>query len=253
MSTLDLMLRAEGLRCQLGGREILAGVEINVGEGEVVGLLGPNGAGKTTLMRILSGQLYATAGHIWLQEREVTKLPPHRRALFGLGHLFQTPSAFLGLSVEDNLLGVLELRPGSSRTQRRERAHELLTLFGLHERHAQRAASLSGGECRRLELARLLAAEPRVVLMDEPFAGLDPRGVEDLQREVVSLAKGGVGVLLSDHQVEQTLTICRRACILVAGKIVVSGKPDEVRDHPAAGGAFFGSASNALARSNQWV
>jgi lipopolysaccharide export system ATP-binding protein len=223
------LLEARGLRVSLGGRTVLDGADLAVGPGEVVGLLGPNGAGKTTLFRVLEGILPPEEGAVLLEGRDITALPVHLRARLGLGYLPQGPSAFLGLSVLDNLRAALELRGAS-----RDRARALLEEFGLGRLAKQRASTLSGGERRRLELARLFATEPRVLLLDEPFKGLDARAAEDLRSKLRGFQAMGRGALLTDHDVSQALTICERAYILVNGRIVASGAPAEVLASPEA-------------------
>ena len=236
-------LRVEAVRCRRGGRMILDGVDLEVRRGQACALLGPNGAGKTTLLRFIAGAQSGEAGEVWLDGAAVGGLPLHRRARLGIGYLAQHPSAFGGLSVGDNLLCALELA-AVPKAQRGEERDRLLELFGLTARRSQRAATLSGGERRRLELARLWAQGPRVLLLDEPFAGLDPPAIRELSAQLARLVgeegaggpepDGGVALLLAEHRVEQALTICQRACILVAGRVASHTSAAEVAAHPEA-------------------
>ena len=228
-------LRAEGLGARFGARTIFAAVGLRVAAGEVCGLLGPNGAGKTTLFRLLAG-LGRGSGRVWLMGQEVSRWPIHRRVRAGLGYLPQEPSVFSGMSVRANILAVLEVHGLPS-----DGAEALLAHFGLTALADAMARTLSGGERRRLELARLMAAKPRVVLMDEPFAALDPGAVADLATGISELAAAGVGVLLSDHRVETALTICHRACILDAGRMICERPAAELMRELAASPSLFGS------------
>jgi len=229
-------LRAKGLTCRLGGREVIRGVDLDVQEAEVVGLFGPNGAGKTTLMRLLIGALDPDAGAIHLGEHRIDRLPTYRRSRLGLGYLPQESSVFRGLNVRQNIEAVLQVRGRGL-----DAADALMEIFELESLAKRRAATLSGGERRRLELARLLAINPRAVLLDEPLAGLDPLAIDALKRQILTLSQRGVAVLIADHNVQQSLTICQRVCILVDGRIIVSGPAAEVVDHDEARRAFFGS------------
>ena len=216
------MLEVQDLQMVLGGRTVVDQVSLELRPGKIVGLLGPNGAGKTTVFGMVMG-VHRGPGRVVLRagegdDRDITGLPTHKRARLGLGYLPQQPSTFLGLSVEDNLRAVLQLRRLPA-----ERGAELLETFGLSKVARQKAHTLSGGERRRLEIARLLAVDPRYVLLDEPFAGLDPGAVEDLKRILVDLKGQDRGVLITDHNVSQALTICDSAYILVDGHIEVSG------------------------------
>jgi len=239
-------LSVTGLRCRLSGRMVVDGVDLQVGEGEVVGLLGPNGAGKTTVMRVLIGAGRPVAGRVWLDGEEVTDWPVHRRCRRGLGYLAQEPSAFVGLTARQNVEAVLQLHGRS-----RRRADALLSTFGLARLAHQRAGTMSGGERRRLELARLMAAEPKVVLLDEPLAGLDPLAIEELCKQVQTLADRGVGVLMADHNVSQALTICRRACILVNGRVIASGSPADVIGDQDVRRTYLGTAG-FISGSRAW-
>jgi lipopolysaccharide export system ATP-binding protein len=224
-----VVLRAAGLSHRLGGRQVVEDVDVALRPAEVVGVLGPNGAGKTTLLRLLSGSLRGQRGRVWLGEAEVTGLPLWRRARLGIGYLPQGPSVFGGLRVRENVEAVVQVRRRKlPRRDRAKRAMGLLALMGLEQRAHQRASTLSGGERRRLELARLLALEPRVALLDEPFAGLDAGAAAALGEQIGQLAARGIAVAIADHRLQQALAICRRACILVAGRQVLSGSAAEI-------------------------
>lgn len=220
-------LHVRGLRKSYKRRPVLRDVSLDLGRGEVVALLGPNGSGKTTCFYAIAGLVTPEGGQVMLDGRDVTNLPMYRRARLGLGYLPQEVSIFRGLSVEDNILAVLEITL-ADRHKRRERLEELLGEFSIgHLRHAS-ALSLSGGERRRVEIARCLAAGPKYVLLDEPFAGVDPISVGDIRHLVQDLKTRGIGVLITDHNVRETLEIVDRAYILHDGKVLMSGTADEV-------------------------
>jgi lipopolysaccharide export system ATP-binding protein len=215
------------LRKRYGGRAVVNGVSIEVGSGEVVGLLGPNGAGKTTTFHSIVGFLTPDEGRILLDETDITDLPMYRRAHKGIGYLPQETSIFRRLTVEQNIRAVLETR-GLSRQDLEARLLELLAELDLTPRADQRADTLSGGETRRVEIARALACDPSYILLDEPFAGIDPRTVEDLQNIVSDLRAKGLGVLITDHNVRETLEITDRAYIMVDGQILTAGTAREL-------------------------
>ncbi len=215
-------LRAEGLVKHYRKRAVVNGVSLEVKQGEIVGLLGPNGAGKTTTFYMIVGLVRPEQGRIFLNDREITYMPMYRRARKGIGYLPQEASVFRKLTVEENILAVLEFQPLSS-TERRERMERLLEEFGLQRVRHSRGYMLSGGERRRCEIARALATEPRFILLDEPFAGIDPIAVEDLQEIVAGLKRRGIGVLITDHNVHETLAITDRAYLLYDGKIFKQG------------------------------
>ncbi len=233
-------LAAQGLVKRYRGRDVVAGASLHLDAGEVVGLLGPNGAGKTTCFYMLVGLIPPDAGQVLLGEQEVTDAPMHARARLGLGYLAQEPSVFRGLSVAENVLAILELRRGLGRTQRREECDRLLHEFGLRHLADNPAAGLSGGERRRLEIARSLAAEPRFLLLDEPFAGVDPISVVDIQRIIRQLSEAGIGILITDHNVRETLGICQRAYIMNRGAILAQGAPDEILADPEVRSVYLG-------------
>jgi lipopolysaccharide export system ATP-binding protein len=221
------LLRVEGLVKQYRGRRVVNGVSFRVCVGEIVGLLGPNGAGKTTSFRMTVGMIRADAGKVRLVEKEVTRAPMYRRARLGMGYLAQEPSVFRRLSVAGNILAVLELRK-LSRAEQRRRCAALLEEFGLTDLAGHLADTLSGGECRRLEIARALATEPKLLLLDEPFSGIDPITVQEIQSILLELRTRGIGVLLTDHNVRDTLEITDRAYIIDHGEILLEGPPSRV-------------------------
>jgi lipopolysaccharide export system ATP-binding protein len=220
-------LEARGLAKRYNGRPVVDGVSVEIGPGEVIGLLGPNGAGKTTSFHMILGLVPPRRGVVLLDGADVTHLPMYLRARRGVGYLPQEPSIFRRMTVEENLLAILELR--RTTTERlRERCEELLHEFGLTKVARSPGYALSGGERRRAEIARSLASEPRYMLLDEPFAGIDPIAVHDLQRVVVRLKEKGIGVLITDHNVRETLQITDRAYIISQGRIFRHGTPSEL-------------------------
>ncbi|HET7176785.1 MAG TPA: LPS export ABC transporter ATP-binding protein [Gammaproteobacteria bacterium] len=221
-------LVAENLKKRYRRREVVRDVSMSVNRGEVVGLLGPNGAGKTTSFYMIVGLVPADGGKIALNGQDLTKLPVHSRARLGLGYLPQEASVFRKLTVEDNILAILETRAGLTRAERQKRLEELLE--ELHIRHIRDGLgiSLSGGERRRVEIARALAADPVFMLLDEPFAGVDPISVIDIQRIIEHLKSRNIGVLVTDHNVRETLGICSRAYIINAGQVIAEGTPDSI-------------------------
>ena len=221
------LLRAERLRKRYKSRAVVQDVSLEVSSGEVVGLLGPNGAGKTTCFYMIVGLIAADAGRIELDGREITHLPIHRRARMGISYLPQENSVFRKLSVEENVQAVLELQQLTP-AQIEERLVELLRELNIAHLRKHPALSLSGGERRRLEIARALGTEPSFILLDEPFAGVDPIAVLDIQRIIRFLKERGIGVLITDHNVRETLGICERAYIMNDGAVLASGQPEEI-------------------------
>ncbi|MBL8300167.1 MAG: LPS export ABC transporter ATP-binding protein [Rhodanobacteraceae bacterium] len=219
------MLSATGLKKRYKQREVVRDFSCRVDQGEVVGLLGPNGAGKTTCFYMIVGLVGADAGSIRLDDADITALPMHARARLGVGYLPQEASVFRRLSVADNILAILELRTGLSAAARAAELEKLLDELQIGHIAQQKGASLSGGERRRVEIARALAAEPRFMLLDEPFAGVDPISVGEIQRIVRHLKERGIGVLITDHNVRETLGICDRAYILSEGRVLAKGAP----------------------------
>ena len=224
MSTLS----ANELHKQYKGRQVVNSVSVSIESGKVVGLLGPNGAGKTTCFYMIVGLIPLDRGSIFIDNADVSTLPMHRRARMGIGYLPQEPSVFRKLTVEDNILAILETQPDLSADERSHRLEELLQELHITERRHTLGMSLSGGERRRVEIARALATRPRFILLDEPFAGVDPISVLDIQQLIGHLQKLGIGVLITDHNVRETLKICDRAYILNDGKILASGSPAEI-------------------------
>jgi lipopolysaccharide export system ATP-binding protein len=225
-----MALTAEGLVKSYGKRRVVDGVTIRVEPGEIVGLLGPNGAGKTTTFYSIVGFVRPDGGSIRLDGEDITRLPMYQRARKGIGYLPQETSIFRGLSVADNILAVLEAR-GVPKRQRQERVDQLLEELNLQQRARQRADTLSGGETRRVEIARALATEPRYMLLDEPFTGIDPRTVEDIQTIIGDLRNENLSILITDHNVRETLQITDRAYIMVDGQILTSGTAKELTSH----------------------
>ena len=222
-----LKLQAVELSKSYRGRKVVDNVELEIGQGEVVGLLGPNGAGKTTTFYILVGLARPDSGRVLLNGDEITDLPMYLRARSGISYLPQEPSVFRQLTSEENLLAVLETLPLTPE-QQRDRLEELLVQMGLDAVRTSKAYMLSGGERRRLEIALSLTLQPSFVLLDEPFSGIDPLTVKDLQEIIRDLAKSGIGVLITDHNVRETLTVTDRAYILRGGKIFRKGRPEEL-------------------------
>jgi lipopolysaccharide export system ATP-binding protein len=222
-----MKLRAENLMKRYGKRTVVNGVSIEVSQGEVVGLLGPNGAGKTTSFYMIVGLIRPNAGHIYLEDRDITDLPMYRRAQLGIGYLAQEASVFRKLSVEDNILAVLEMK-GANKQEQERKLEELLEEFGLNHVRTNRGDLLSGGERRRTEIARALAVDPAFILLDEPFAGVDPIAVEDIQEIVAKLRHRNIGILITDHNVHETLTITDRSYLLFEGSILKAGTAEEL-------------------------
>lgn len=211
------------------GRNVVKGVSIEVNQGEIVGLLGPNGAGKTTSFYMIVGLVKPDSGQVFLDELEITNLPMYKRAQLGIGYLPQEISVFRKLSVEDNIMAILEMTD-LSKDQRNERLEQLLTEFSLHHVRKNLGNRLSGGEKRRTEIARALATDPKFVLLDEPFAGVDPIAVEDIQSIVAELRNRNIGILITDHNVQETLSITDRAYLLFEGSILKSGTAEDLAE-----------------------
>jgi lipopolysaccharide export system ATP-binding protein len=234
------LLEADSLTKSYSGRTVVNGVSFGVEPAEIVGLLGRNGAGKTTSFRITIGMIDADSGRVLFDGRDVSTLPMYQRARLGMGYLSQEPSVFQRLSVEDNLLAILETRP-LNRASRRARCEELLRQYGLVHKRADQARTCSGGERRKLEIARALVTGPRLMLLDEPFSGVDPLAVEDLQREIHRLAETGIAVLITDHNVQQTLRVCDRAYVIDEGRVLREGTPRELINDDLVRRAYLGS------------
>jgi lipopolysaccharide export system ATP-binding protein len=236
------LLRAHGLAKSYRSRRVVQNLSLDVREGEVVGLLGPNGAGKTTAFYMIVGLIATDAGRIYIGDEDVTFLPMHRRARLGIGYLPQEASVFRKLSVEDNILAILELRADLDRAARERRLEELLEELRIGHVRRTLGLSLSGGERRRVEIARALAAEPRFMLLDEPFAGVDPLSVLDIQRIVRELTGRGIGVLITDHNVRETLGVCNRAYIVSEGTVIASGSAEEILANPQVREVYLGES-----------
>ena len=233
-------LFAEGLHKSFNRRQVVRGVSFHVSQGEVVGLLGPNGAGKTTSFNMVVGMVRPDAGRVHMEGKDLTALPMHRRTRHGLGYLPQESSIFRRLTVRENFLAVLELQKGLDRAAREQRAQQLLAEFDLPHVADSFGESLSGGERRRAEIARSLIPEPRFMLFDEPFAGVDPINVGDIQHQMALLKGRGLGVLITDHNVQETLRICDRAYIIAQGQILEEGTPEQIAASPRARAVYLG-------------
>jgi lipopolysaccharide export system ATP-binding protein len=221
------------------GQMVVKGVSLAAARGEAVGLLGPNGAGKTTLFYMIMGLVAADAGRVVLDGRDVTRLPMYRRARLGIGYLPQEQSIFRGLSTEQNIMAVLELVE-PNRRRRKERLDALLEEFGITHKRKAPSIALSGGERRRCEIARALATGPSFMLLDEPFAGVDPRAVEEIQNTVRHLTRRGIGVIITDHNVRETLNLVNRAYIIYDGQVLIHGKPQEIIDDEVVRRVYLG-------------
>ena len=232
-------LHARDLCKRYGAKEAVRDVRIAVGPGEVVGLLGPNGAGKTTTFNMIVGRVHPTAGRVYLGEEEITDLPMYLRARKGITYLPQEPSIFRKLTVEENILAILETLP-MRRQERRERAKQLLGELDLLSKRKQKGATLSGGERRRVEITRALVLDPRFMLLDEPFSGIDPIAVIDIQKIISQLRERGIGIVITDHNVRETLNICDRAYIIKDGRIIREGSPTEITEDPTVREIYLG-------------
>ncbi|MEC8853908.1 MAG: LPS export ABC transporter ATP-binding protein [Bacteroidota bacterium] len=222
-----MKLKAENIVKYYKKRAVVDGVSMELNQGEIVGLLGPNGAGKTTSFYMMVGLISPNAGNVFLGEENITELPMYKRAKMGIGYLAQEASVFRKMSVEDNLLSVLEMT-NQSKEQQKEKCESLLSEFGLQNIRKNMGGLLSGGERRRTEIARALATNPKFILLDEPFAGVDPIAVEDIQQIVATLKNKNIGILITDHNVHETLSITDRAYLLFEGKILKSGTTEEL-------------------------
>ena len=235
-------LRAEDLVKRYKGRDVVHGVSLEISSGEVVGLLGPNGAGKTTSFYMVVGLISADDGRITLDDTDITALPMHLRARLGIGYLPQEASVFRKLSVADNILAVLQLRKDLQPFQQEQQLEELLEELHISHIRNNPGMSLSGGERRRVEIARALAIEPRFILLDEPFAGVDPISVLDIQGIIRHLKERDIGVLITDHNVRETLGICERAYILNAGEVIAQGDPDTLLQNQQVRKVYLGES-----------
>ncbi len=220
-------LVAKDLKKTIKDLEIVKGISLDVSSGEVVGLLGPNGAGKTTTFYMICGLIEATGGKVFFDDEDISVLPLHKRAIKGIGYLPQEASVFKDLTVEENLLVAAEVRY-KSKQQQQKRIEELLDMFNIEPIRYRKGISLSGGERRRVEIARALVNEPKFFLLDEPFAGVDPIAVVDIQKVIEQLISIGIGVLITDHNVRETLSVCHRAYVIKSGELLASGTSDEI-------------------------
>ncbi len=232
-------IAAEDLRKTYGGRRVVDGVHVSVSQGEIVGLLGPNGAGKTTTFYMITGMVRPDRGKVYLDDKDISGLPMYRRARRGLGYLAQEPSIFRRLTVRANIEAVLQVR-GVPGRRRRERCDQLMEDLRISHLHKAVSVTLSGGERRRLEIARSLAADPAFLLLDEPFAGVDPISIEDIQSIVAGLRDKGLGILITDHNVRETLAITDRAYILFGGRILTEGTSEFLANDPEARRHYLG-------------
>jgi lipopolysaccharide export system ATP-binding protein len=234
------LLKVRGLVKSYGRRRVVDGVDFEVEPGEIVGLLGPNGAGKTTSFRMACGMIDPDAGRVNLAGKDVTNWPMYRRAKEGgMGYLAQESSVFRKLSVQKNLLGVMEML-GMNRKVRNRRAEQLMEQFGITHLRRSKALSLSGGERRRLEIARALVSDPQIILLDEPFTGIDPVTIDSIQTIIRDLRDRGIAILITDHQVRETLEITDRSYVIRSGQVLCHGRPREVLNHPEARKHYFG-------------
>ena len=234
-----MILRADQIEKSYRGRQVVKGISLEVKQGEIVGLLGPNGAGKTTSFYMIVGLVKPNGGHISLDQEEITRYPMYQRAQSGIGYLAQEASVFRKLSVEDNILSVLQLTKLSPKEQK-EKMESLLEEFGLTHIRKNRGDLLSGGERRRTEIARALATDPKFVLLDEPFAGVDPVAVEDIQRIVAHLKNKNIGILITDHNVQETLAITDKTYLMFEGKILKAGSPEDLAADPMVRKVYLG-------------
>jgi len=234
-----MKLYTENIEKKYGKRTVVKGVSINVNQGEIVGLLGPNGAGKTTSFYMIVGLIKPNAGKVLLEGEEITKLPMYKRAQKGIGYLPQESSVFRKLSIEDNIKSVLEMS-SYSKIEQEERLEDVLNEFGLQKIRKSLGIQLSGGERRRTEIARALAINPKFILLDEPFAGVDPIAVEDIQRIVAKLKEKNIGILITDHNVHETLSITDRAYLLYEGRILESGTAEDLAANPEVRQKYLG-------------
>jgi lipopolysaccharide export system ATP-binding protein len=234
-----MILRAEGLFKKYKARTVVNNVSVQVGQGEIVGLLGPNGAGKTTSFYMIVGLIKPNGGEIYLENDNITSLPMYKRAKLGIGYLAQEASVFRKLSVEENIMAPLEMRK-IPKSQRKEKVEQLLEEFSLTHVRKSMGMVLSGGERRRAEIARALAVDPKFVLLDEPFAGVDPIAVEEIQSIVSRLKKKNIGILITDHNVDETLTITDRAYLMVEGKLFRQGTAEDLANDPMVRKVYLG-------------
>ena len=235
-----MTLKAQSLRKRYAQKTVIEDVSLSVDRGEIVGLLGPNGAGKTTCFYTIVGLIRADAGRVWLDDQELTHAAMHERAAQGLGYLPQEASVFRTLTAEANIMAMLELNPALDALARQSRLESLLQEFGLEHVRTSLGQSLSGGERRRLEIARALATAPKFILLDEPFAGVDPISVADIKAEIIGLAARGIGILITDHNVRETLDICHRAYVVHQVQVIANGLPKDILENATVQNVYLG-------------
>jgi len=236
-------LRIEGITKSIKKTQILHGISLEVNSGEIVGLLGPNGAGKTTTFYTVCGLVSPTNGKVYFDEEDITELPLHKRALKGIGYLPQESSIFKDLSVEDNLMLAAQIVTKDKKEQHK-RVEDLLEVFNIEPIRQRKGISLSGGERRRTEIARALVSKPKFLLLDEPFAGVDPIAVKDIQEIIYELTKIGIGILITDHNVRETLEICNRAYVMKSGSLLASGNAEEIKSDGSVREHYLGESFN---------
>lgn len=236
-----MILKTEELVKKYKQRTVVKGVSVEVSQGEIVGLLGPNGAGKTTTFYMIVGLIKPFSGHVYLDGQEITQFPMYKRAQLGIGYLAQEASVFRQMSVEDNIYSVMQFKEDMTKQERADKLESLLDEFGLQHIRRSKGIQLSGGERRRCEIARALAIDPKFILLDEPFAGVDPIAVEDIQRVVAKLKNKNIGVLITDHNANETLSITDRAYLVFEGKLLKAGTPEELANDPVVRSHYLGS------------
>ena len=234
-----MILRADNIQEIYGGRKVVQGISLEVSQGEIVGLLGPNGAGKTTSFYMIVGMIKPNGGHIYLDDQEITKDPMYKRAQKGIGYLAQEASVFRKLSVEQNIMSVLEFTDRTKK-ERKEKLESLIEEFSLGHVRKNKGELLSGGERRRTEIARCLASDPKFILLDEPFAGVDPIAVEDIQKIVSQLKNRNIGILITDHDVQATLAITDKTYLMYNGSILKEGTPEELAEDETVRKVYLG-------------
>lgn len=236
-----MLLRTDTLIKRYKQRTVVKGISVEVSQGEIVGLLGPNGAGKTTTFYMIVGLIKPFSGHVFLDNIDITKYPMYKRAQLGIGYLAQEASVFRQMSVEDNIYSVMQFKEGMTKAQRQDKLESLLDEFGLQHIRKSKGIQLSGGERRRCEIARALAIDPKFILLDEPFAGVDPIAVEDIQKVVAKLKTKNIGVLITDHNANETLSITDRAYLVFEGTLLKAGTPEELANDPVVRSHYLGS------------
>lgn len=236
-----MILRTDNLVKIYNNRTVVKGVSVEVKQGEIVGLLGPNGAGKTTTFYMIVGLIKPFSGQVYLGDEEITQFPMYKRAQLGIGYLAQEASVFRQLSVEDNISSVMQFKEGMTKEQQKEKLEELLDEFSLQHIRKSKGIQLSGGERRRTEIARALAVDPKFILLDEPFAGVDPIAVEDIQRIIAKLKNKNIGVLITDHNANETLSITDRAYLVFEGQVLKAGTPEELANDEVVRSHYLGS------------